>query len=543
MYSFVRIARRAATPALLGLVLLSCDNDRITASGPRRPLLSHVAVPPPAGSYIIPLPTISDGSPLPEEETGITIPEGDHYVRVRVTGGILLTARADYVSLFGRPEFDGEVVGPRGLMPVYGCVELCPLQVVPRLDGPATGVGFILNDMGNNVGESVVQVTGPGSFTVSRAGLSFGFGCGPVSDPENGPNPCGTYEETLVYAFDFSGEQTLSVDFVALALHASSTTPAAGEIVHFQAEGVNVDLGLSTEWQFRRSGTDEYMPVTACADQLQCDFAPSSDGVMFAQSWVGSGFVGGEVALTLQTAREVRIKPATGALEARPSQTGGTSMLPLQVGVFDTAGVAIPNQTVILALDGIEQTGGHLHGGTMPSGTLTSTVNTGATGIVTVTYAADVFAGQVEIRGTSAGARPAVDTIAVKVGLVELLEQDHVDTTGALPVHRSNHWGTAGMVSALTTLSDSLYRKYRVALSVNDMSLPLGGKFDLSATYGVGGEHAEHRDGRSADVETGGLTRAQINFLRTKWRALSALPAGMAVHDETATRNHFHFRF
>jgi hypothetical protein len=126
-------------------------------------------------------------------------------------------------------------------------------------------------------------------------------------------------------------------------------------------------------------------------------------------------------------------------------------------------------------------------------------------------------------------------------GLVTLSETGSIHLTGSHDVHPDNHWGSAGMVGALVSLADSLHAEYNLRLFVNDMSLPLGGKFDLSAAYGPGGDHDEHRDGRSADVYTGGLTRAQINFLRLKWTRLSSHKK--AIHDETATRNHFHFRF
>ncbi len=52
---------------------------------------------------------------------------------------------------------------------------------------------------------------------------------------------------------------------------------------------------MPAEWWFRPTGATDDIAVPACADHLECDFAPPSDGVMFAQSWVGSGYVGGEV--------------------------------------------------------------------------------------------------------------------------------------------------------------------------------------------------------------------------------------------------------
>jgi len=190
-------------------------------------------------------------------------------------------------------------------------------------------LGFVFNDMGNNVGERVERVTGPGRFTVLRAGFHaegtyFEDGtCAPFQNPDLPPN-CDPTVVTDVYAFDFSGQQTLSVDFVALALHASSTTPAPGEIVHFQAEGVNVTLGLPAEWWFRPTGATDDIAVPACADHLECDFAPPSDGVMFAQSWVGSGDVGGEVAISHSAATLTLVKAQGpnpgGSFSAKPGE-------------------------------------------------------------------------------------------------------------------------------------------------------------------------------------------------------------------------------
>ena len=250
---------------------------------------------------------------MPERETGITIPEGDHYVRVRVTGGILISSTPD-------DAINGYTVGPWGLTahtPFPFCevyTQFCTLEVIPRLYSPPLGGwGFGLNDMGNNVGESVVRVWGPGWFTVERRGLT-----------------CGNDEGVC---FGFSGHQTLSVDFVALALHASSTTPAPGEVVHFDAESVNVALGLPTRWWFRPAGSDDYIWVADCADKFQCDFAPPSTGLVLAESWLGSGFVGGEVALTPATAAVTILKAKGPNLGGSFTAKPGENQIALQAQV------------------------------------------------------------------------------------------------------------------------------------------------------------------------------------------------------------------
>lgn len=236
----------------------------------------------------------------------------------------------------------------------------------------------------------------------------------------------------------------------------------------------------------------------------------------------------------------VRIQPVDGTMSVRPAGTGGQP-LALRVGVFDTGGSPIPNRTVVLTVDGIEQTGGHQHGGTMPNGMLSQTqINTGPSGLAEVRYTPDVFSGKVVIRGTSGNAKPAEDTILIQVpGLVALEASETIRLIGIRDEHPSSHWGTPDMVSALRALADSVHTRYDTHIEVNDMSLEFGGKFDLAADYSRGGSHAEHRVGRNADLRTIIFTHAQLRFIHRTWELL-----GGSVYDETNTSQpHYHLRF
>jgi hypothetical protein len=251
-------------------------------------------------------------------------------------------------------------------------------------------------------------------------------------------------------------------------------------------------------------------------------------------------YVAYTASITTASGESVRIQPVSGDLIVRPQQTGDNT-LTFEVGVYDPAGNAIPNRTVQFALDGIEQTGGHQHGGTMPPGSLSqSSVNTGPTGVSAVTYSAAVFGGQVQIRGTSGTAEASDDTITVAVpGLTALGGSDRITLIGQTETHPSNHWGSAGMTHALGTLADSIHARYDVPIEVNDISLELGGKFDLASGYGTGGSHAEHRVGTSADLRTFIFEEAQLRYLRRVWENL-----GGQVLDETRTdQPHYHLRF
>ncbi|HEX6939589.1 MAG TPA: Ig-like domain-containing protein [Longimicrobiales bacterium] len=256
---------------------------------------------------------------------------------------------------------------------------------------------------------------------------------------------------------------------------------------------------------------------------------------------------------------EVRIRAPSGALTVAPAGTGLESTLELEVGVFDASGNPLPNRTVELRLDGIEQSGGHVHGGEMPPGDLSETeVETGPTGIATVRYTAGVFGGLVVMRGTSAEAKEAVDTIRVAVqGLVELLEGGSIDTIGVRAEHPDSHWGTPAFVADLQALADSLQARadslaslpdslrpagrFPRVLGVNDMSLPFGGKFDLNAQYSPCCSHGEHRAGTEADIDVrrGPGDDNLALFIRAIW----INRFGHAIGDERETRNHYHLRY
>jgi hypothetical protein len=306
--------------------------------------------------------------------------------------------------------------------------------------------------------------------------------------------------------------------------------------------------GMQLRWSYSDGNTSLGFPEnldSSCAvvGPFGCAPLPPRDS-----AHLSSGQPHGEVRVRVYRGRSkvVRIRSVTDTFSVPPdSPKGGLHTLQLLVDVLDEHDTPLLNRIVDLSVDGIERTGGHIHGGIMPSGVLSAhTVNTGASGVATLTYTANVFGGKVEVRATSSLAKTAVDTITVAFGgFVELLDAGNVDTIGVLAVHPDSHWGTSGMVSGLISLADSLNAKYKVKLRVNDMSLPLGGKFDLNAAYSPDGDHEEHRDGRSADVSVGGLDSTQVDFLRKKWQDLSPLPDSISVHDETKTRNHFHFRY
>ncbi len=226
----------------------------------------------------------------------------------------------------------------------------------------------------------------------------------------------------------------------------------------------------------------------------------------------------------------------------------------------DSAGVALPNRSITLALEGVDQAGqsadsayGHWHtgagGAAKPVGSLgATTVNTGTSGIAAVWYRAGRVSGPVVLHATSDGAEPAQDTVLVGVTGLQALEQRQSDTLiGQTTIHPINHYGILTMTTGLDALADSLHERFNDTLYINDMSLPFGGVFDIDANWTR--DHNEHRAGRDADIRTngaGGLTLEERTYVWDLWERL-----GGTVHDETKNKDgtpnttspHYHLRY
>lgn len=66
----------------------------------------------------------------------------------------------------------------------------------------------------------------------------------------------------------------------------------------------------------------------------------------------------------------------------------------------------------------------------------------------------------------------------------------------------NNHWADSTTVAALEAIAAAWHRRFpnEVILQINDLSLPLGGQFDINGQWG--GAHETHRTGRDSDIRT-----------------------------------------
>jgi hypothetical protein len=173
-----------------------------------------------------------------------------------------------------------------------------------------------------------------------------------------------------------------------------------------------------------------------------------------------------------------------------------------------------------------------------PPGTITGLVNTGASGVISVSYTAPEPSGPVWLKGSSSGAGSEQKQIQIEVtGLVQYGPELGADTTGGIAgVHTDNHYATPAHIGRLAALIFMYNRQFPNGprLKLNDSSLQLGGLFDVAQDWHP--DHAGHRWGNNTDVKTyigttPYLSSLQINAIQGIWMNLNGRnTASIIVH-------------
>jgi hypothetical protein len=93
----------------------------------------------------------------------------------------------------------------------------------------------------------------------------------------------------------------------------------------------------------------------------------------------------------------------------------------------------------------------------------------------------------------------------VTVGMPGLVDMSAIATnvfrlTGARAgLHTDNHWGTQNTVDSIQGVAWDFFEAFDATLGINDLSLPLGGLFDISGDWRP--PHRTHRTGTSVDFD------------------------------------------
>jgi hypothetical protein len=142
----------------------------------------------------------------------------------------------------------------------------------------------------------------------------------------------------------------------------------------------------------------------------------------------------------------------------------------------------------------------------------------------------------------------ATMTIVVKMGIFDSLGTGphyvligQYGTDDVTSKHRMNHYGIPAMVKTLKDLADSANAYHSWVFQYNDMSLELGGPFDIRNDWNT--PHQSHRQGKSVDVRpvstTGDLI--DVEWLETKVKKVF----NGTLQEEAKGRpgHHFHLNF
>ena len=164
--------------------------------------------------------------------------------------------------------------------------------------------------------------------------------------------------------------------------------------------------------------------------------------------------------------------------------------------------------TVDLKAYPVPNSGGHDHNDAVrPVGTISQpsiTFSQGETEPKTATYTSSEVAGTETITATVKGKEVAKANINVKVpGLMSLGGGGNLRLTGQTNAHKANHYGTYYAVTNARLVAEDYYEQFGATLGINDMSLPLGGMFDIGPPQGSfwNPPHRSHRKGTSVDID------------------------------------------
>jgi hypothetical protein len=367
-----------------------------------------------------------------------------------------------------------------------------------------------------------------GSGTLKRGGKI------PQWDWECGGGPCWYY----------SGVQTYSVRplqaFIDLTTPGTSQPspgyidrPAPGNWTLFKVAAnplrlKNIDVPirvLSWQWTAAAGGPGQTI-LTGSATAIQRSAYITENGRMVVSAVVN----GREQTDTVRVGMspDTTVPPDTGTVTVVPAATWvkptiileGPSYIPrhdtsrvnITVSVKRANGTAIPSRDVTLTLTPVEGTAGHLHIGSpaKPAGLLNEQtgsvqINTGSSGVTSVTFRAPEPSGPVTISGTSTGSTPGSATITVKVpGLVKFFNGPYYELIGGdthSGKHSDNHYALQEHIDQLKQLAVLWHAKYGFNLEYNDASLVWGGLFDYDwENTPWHTPHGGHREGKHTDL-------------------------------------------
>jgi hypothetical protein len=118
----------------------------------------------------------------------------------------------------------------------------------------------------------------------------------------------------------------------------------------------------------------------------------------------------------------------------------------------------------------------------------------------------------------------------------------HVVVRGGTDTHPEGTYGTSDTIEILRKIAKEYFKSTGRRMSINDLSLPKGGLFDINSDYTT--PHIEHRTATDADLnrcDEGGQFCPTCKFLREVVRAVAKGQLRPSLKCESAGRKHIDF--
>jgi hypothetical protein len=212
--------------------------------------------------------------------------------------------------------------------------------------------------------------------------------------------------------------------------------------------------------------------------------------------------------------------------EVRPTGTTNSAAALVNVTVT-SAGRPVSGQNFIATATSVLHSGGHNHNGAKPVGIFSNTTNTtDINGSFATNYTPSSFGGSETIRIVSVLLPTASDSRNITTcvpNLVLLPVSADYDQVGGTISHpgppmpnepNTNHWGTQTLIDSIIDLATAYNNRFANGpnLGFNDMSLPLGGLFDINGNWTT--PHRTHREGHNVDLRINNLNTVRRRWLR-----------------------------
>lgn len=225
-------------------------------------------------------------------------------------------------------------------------------------------------------------------------------------------------------------------------------------------------------------------------------------------------FVSGTQTVTVETAprtlaAEVEVTPATLSPALNPRCGTSTSFFAVKVSARWSDGGSAQGAAISLRSEFEGGSGGHAHqpAGRQGFGSLTqSSGAANATGIFQTQYHPGIVGDIERLTAVVSQDGQTATTFAevrIKVpDLIQLLPGANLEIGGGTAAHPDNSFGTALTIGKMLVLADTFFAQTGVRIPFNDMSLQLGGVFDLNEEFTPSEHpgHLGHRCGNEVDV-------------------------------------------